>query len=187
MSPAKVTAVRQPLKAREGAGRTLDQRLFVRFPRLGRAMFRLAANRPPRSRLRRAGLARAAQISAEAYNRRDLDAVVIGYHPELEYRPARAWVEGGFFEPCYHGPDGYRKYVASTAEVFGGEVYFMPEELVDLGDRFVMLARVPMRAQASGIELTETFAYVAHMKDGLVIRMQEYYDHDEALAAAGLN
>jgi hypothetical protein len=186
MSPTDVTPVRQPLQARDGAGRTLDQRLFVRFPRLASALFRLGAKRPPSSRLRRTGLARAAEIGAEAYNRRDLDVVVLAYHPELEYCPARNWVEAGFFEPCYHGPDGYRKYVAITAEVFGGEVYFMPEELVDLGDRFVMLAHVPMRAQASGIELTETFAYVAQLKDGLVIRMQEYYDHQEALAAAGL-
>ena len=49
-----------------------------------------------------------------------------------------------------------------------------------------MLANVPMRAQASGIELTEAFALVSTLKDGGVIRVEEYYDYDEALAAAGL-
>ena len=29
-------------------------------------------------------------------HRRDLDAVLIGYHSEIEYRPARSWVEAGF-------------------------------------------------------------------------------------------
>jgi ketosteroid isomerase-like protein len=76
--------------------------------------------------------------------------------------------------------------VASTAEVFGTEVYVVPTELVDLGDRLVILANVPMRAQASGIELTEEFALVSTLEDGLIIRIEEYYDHTEALEAAGL-
>ena len=131
-------------------------------------------------------MGRSVQLTSEAYNRRDLDAVVIGYHPEIEYRPASNWVEAGFFERCYRGPEGYREYVALTAEVFGAEVYFKPLELIDLGDRFVMLAEAPMRAQASGVPLTESFAYVATQKNGLVIRLQEYYDHAEALEAVGL-
>ena len=60
-------------------------------------------------------------------------------------------------------------------------------ELIDLGERFVVLANVPMRAQASGVPLTEAFALVSTLKDGRVIRHQEYYDHAEALEAAGLS
>ena len=90
-------------------------------------------------------------------------------------------------EPCYRGLEGYRKYVATTAEVFGAEVYVKPVELIDLGERFVMLANAPMRAQASGVPLTEAFALVSTLKDGRVIRHQEYYDHAEALEAAGLS
>ena len=186
MPPEKAAAVRIPVRARERSGRTLDQRLAMRFPRLAAASARLLGRLPPGSRVRRAGMARNVRLAAEAYNRRDLDAVVIGYHPEIEYRPARAWVEGGFFEPCYRGRDGYRRYVAATAEVFGEEVYFKPTEVVDLGDRVVMLATAPMRAQVSGIPLTEVFAYVATLKDGRVICLQEYYDHTEALQAVGL-
>ena len=142
--------------------------MSLRFPWLAAATARLIGRLPPASRLRQAALRRGCQLAAEAYNRRDLDAVVIGYHPEIEYRPARSWVEAGFFEPCYRGPAGYRKYVALTAEVFGEEVYFKPMELIDLGEQIVVLAEAPMRAQASGIELTEAFAYVATLKDGLV-------------------
>ena len=94
-------------------------------------------------------------------------------------------------EPSYRGLEGHKRYVASTAEVFGAEVYVRPIELIDLGERIVLLANVPMRAQVSGIELTEAFALVSTMKDGLVISIQEYYDHDEALRealeAAGLS
>jgi len=43
-----------------------------------------------------------------------------------------------------------------------------------------------MRAQASGVPLANAFALVATLKDGRFIRLQEYYDHAEALEAAGL-
>jgi ketosteroid isomerase-like protein len=113
-----------------------------------------------------------------------MEAVGIGYHPEFEYHPAREWVESGMLEPVYEGLEGHRRYVAGTAEVFGGEVYLRPTELIDLGDRQVMLANVPMRAQASGIELTEEFALVSKIKDGMIYRIEEYYDHEQAIAAA---
>jgi len=81
--------VRKPLWARERSSRTLDQRLSVRFPRLAAAYLRLIGKRPPGSRLRQATLRRGVRLGVEAYNRRDLDAVVIGWHPEFEYHTAR--------------------------------------------------------------------------------------------------
>jgi ketosteroid isomerase-like protein len=186
MSQLNAEAVRKPLRVRERSRRTLDQRLFLRFPGLAAAAFRFTSRRPPASRLRQAAVWRGIRLAVEAYNRRDLDAIGIGYHPEFEYCPAREWVEGGFFEPSYRGLEGHRRYVESTAEVFGAEVYVKPVELIDLGKRIVVLANAPMRAQASGIRLTEEFAMVSTLEDGKVIRIQEYYDYDEALRAAGL-
>jgi len=191
MSPEKVKVVRMPLTVRERSSRTLDQRIYLRFPRLANAVLRRIAKLPPRSRFRQSTVLRGARRAIEAYNRRDMDAMGIGYHPEFEYLPARNWVEAGMLEPSYRGLEGHKRYVASTAEVFGAEVYVKPVELIDLGERIVLLANVPMRAQVSGIELTEAFALVSTMKDGLVISIQEYYDHDEALRealeAAGLS
>jgi ketosteroid isomerase-like protein len=187
MSPEDVEIVRKPLRARERSSRTLDQRLSLRFPWLAAAGLRRITKLPPSSRLRQAAVRRAARLAVEAYNRRDMDAVGIGYHPEFEYHPARNWVESGLLEPSYRGLEGHKRYVASTAEVFGAEVYVRPVELVDAGERFAVLANVPMRAQASGISLTEAFALVTTLKDGLVFRVQEYYDHAEALEAVGLS
>ena len=187
MSPEKVEVVRKPLRVRERSRRTLDQRLFLRFPALATAIARLIARLPPRSRLRQTAVWRTARLGVEAYNRRDMDAVGIGYHPEFEYHPARNWVESGLLEPSYRGLEGHKRYVASTAEVFGAEVYVKPVELIDAGERAAVLANVPMRAQASGIELTEEFALVSTFEDGMVIRIEEYYDYAEALAAVGLS
>jgi ketosteroid isomerase-like protein len=186
MSQENVEIVRNPLRARKRSSRTLDQRLFVRFPRLAAAYLGLIGKLPPRSRLRQATLVRGTQLGLEAYNRRDLEAVVIGWHPEFEYHPGRDWVKAGLAEPSYRGLEGYRRYVAATAEVWGGENYLRPVELIDLGERVVILADGQMRGQASGVPLAQAFALVSTLKDGRLIRHQEYYDHAEALEAAGL-
>ena len=186
MSEENVEFVRKPLRVRERSSRTLDQRLAIRFPRLAAACFRLIAKLPPRSRVRQAAVWRSVRLAVEAYNRRDLDAVVTGYQPGLEYYPYREFVEAALAEPCYHGPSGYRSYISATYEVWGTDVRLEPTELIDLGDRFVLLADMPMRAQASGVPLAQTYAGVSTLKDGRVIRQRDFLDHAEALEAVGL-
>jgi ketosteroid isomerase-like protein len=183
---ANVEIVRKPLRVRERSRRMLDQRLALRFPCLFAANARLIGRLSPGSRLRQMALWRAWRLSLEAYNRRDLEAVTIGFQPDLEYYPYQEFVEAGLAEPSYHGPSGYRAYIESTTEVWGADVRIEPKELIDLGDRVVVLADMPMRAQASGIPLGETYACVATLKDGRVIRQRDYLDHDEALKAVGL-
>jgi len=178
--------VRQPLEARERPSRSVDQRLALRFPGVASAGARLLSTLSPESRVRQALLARNVQLAAAAYNRRDLDAVVIGYDPGFQYLPARRWAESGLIDECYRGLEGYRRYVAATAEVFGAEVRFNPMEVIDMGRHAVVLANAPMRAQASGVPLTEDFAYVMTLERGRVTRLEEYYDHDEAIEAARL-
>ena len=186
MSEENVEVVRKPLRVRERSRRTLDQRLSLRFPRLAAAFLRRILELPPSSRLRQATLWRGMRLGLEAYNRRDLDAVVIGWDAEFEYHPDANWVNAGIMEPCYRGFDSYRKYVATGDEVWGGENYLKPSELIDLGDQIVLLADGRMRAQASGVPLAEAFALVSTIEGGRCVHHQEYYDHAEALEAAGL-
>jgi len=178
--------VRSPLKVAPRTRRTLDQRILLRFPGLADASFRLMSRFPPRSRLRQAVLGRAVRLGLEAYNRRDLDAVAIGFRPELEYYPYREFVEAGLAEPCYRGPTGYREYILGTNDVWGGDVRIEPRELIDLGDQLVVLADMPMRAQASGIALSERYACVSTLKDGKVLRQRDFLHHAQALEAVGL-
>jgi ketosteroid isomerase-like protein len=186
MSRENVEIVRKPFRVRERSSRTLDQRLSLRFPRLAAANARMIAERPPGSRLRQAAVWRAARLGVEAYNRRDLDAYFNACHPEFEIVPAHPWIEAGLVEPCYRGPEGFREYVAVWDEVWGTDSYLRPVELIDMGERIVMLTQAPMRAKASGVPLTEEFATVSTLKDGTVIRQQECWDHAEALEAVGL-
>ena len=177
---------RMPLGVRPRVRRTLDQRLIVRFPSLAAASFGLVLKLPVGSRLRQAGVSRAVRLGLEAFNRQDLDVVAAGFHPELEYYPYREFVESGLAEPCYHGRSGYRAYVEGTYDVWGAGVRLEPTELIDLGDRFVVLADMPMQAQASGIALAETYGSIWTLKDGQIAEVRDFLDQAEALAVAGV-
>jgi hypothetical protein len=179
--------VRKPLRVRERSSRTLDQQLLLHFSRLTVAYLHLIDKLPPGSRLRQAAVWRGVQLGLEAYNRRDLDAAVIGWHPGFEYHPARDWVEAGLVEPCFRGLDGYRRYVAIADEISGGELYLRAVELIDVGERLLILADAPIRARASDAQNTDPFAALTTLEDGRVIYAQEYFDHAEALKAAGLS
>ncbi len=186
MSRDNVEFVRKPLQIREQSRRTLDQRLAIRFPWLAAVLPRLLAKLPPGSRVRQAAVWRVMRLSIEAYNRRDLDAVVTGFQRDLEYYPYREFVEAGLAEPVYRGPAGYRAYIEATYDVWGTGVRLEPRELIDLGDRLVLLADMPMQAQASGVSLAQTYAGVSTLKHGRVIRNDDFLNHAEALARVGL-
>jgi ketosteroid isomerase-like protein len=184
MSPGHV--VRKPVRLREGKGRALEQRLIARVPWLAAVALRLVARLPPSSRLRQALLWRGMRLAAEAFNRRDLDALAPTRDPDFEFRPPREAVESGLFEPCYRGTAGYGRYVSELSDVWGADIRIESLELIDMGDRLVMLYDAPVRARASGVPLVGRLASVVTLAKGRVIHQQDYLDHDKALEAVGL-
>ena len=159
---------------------------MARLPWLAVPSLWLVGRLRPTSRLRQAAMLRGVRLSAEAFNRGDLDAVAPTRAPDFEFHPPPEAVESGFFEPCYRGAAGYRKYVSELADVWGADIRIESLELIDMGDRVVMLFDAPVRARASGVPLTGKLASVATLENGRVIRQQDYFDHDEALEAVGL-
>src|SRR5215211_1090690 len=109
--------VRKPLRVRERSSRTLGERLSLHFPSLVHASARVISLLPPSSSVRQAVMWRGARQRMEAFNRRDVDAALIGATPDFEYRPAREFVEMGFMEPSYRGPAGFRQYMSAWSDV----------------------------------------------------------------------
>ena len=177
--------VRKPLAVRERSRRTLDERLAVRFPRLFDPFARLIGRLPPTSRVRQAVVWRGTRLAQEAFNRRDVDAAVLPGSLDLEFYPPREMVEAGFFEPCYRGRAGFHQYVSVWSDVFA-DIRVEPLELIDLGDRVVLLADLPGRGQGSGAPFMGKIATVTVLKEGKAIRVQAYLDHAQALEAVGL-
>jgi ketosteroid isomerase-like protein len=178
--------VRKPLAVRPRSARTVGQRLYIRFPQLGQVFARVVAALPPRSRLRQALVWQAFKVAVEALNRRDMAAAVIAYRPDRELHPPREWVQAGFVESCYRGPDDFRRYVSDLDDVWGGNLRVEPAELIDLGDRLLMLATLPSRAEASGLALTSEYATVMTMRAGEIVEQRDYMSHADALGAVGL-
>jgi ketosteroid isomerase-like protein len=116
----------------------------------------------------------------DAFNRGDVDAVIADMHPEVEFIPRRATIQGS-----YHGHGGLRKFFADNDENFD-LFHVTQDEVRDLGDRVVGIGTLRIRGKGSGVEVTVPTAVVLTLTEGKVIRFEEFGDRAKALAAAGV-
>jgi ketosteroid isomerase-like protein len=63
---------------------------------------------------------------------------------------------------------------------------FIPEQVIDLGERALMRIRLSGRAKASGIKLDQSLFHVWTFRDGLPWRCDVFVEEEQALEAAGL-
>jgi ketosteroid isomerase-like protein len=59
-------------------------------------------------------------------------------------------------------------------------------EFRDMGERIVVLGHARGRGRESGIELDSQYGAVAEFREGKIFRYTDYFDHRQALEAAGL-
>ena len=118
----------------------------------------------------------------EAFNRGDLDAASEIADPHIVLRPPESWstVEGG----VAYGLDAVYRFFASYRDAFGPHVEI--EEQLDAGDRVVTRYRSHVRGDHSGVEGDLRFTMVHTFGGGLVIMIEVFTDHGDALRAAGL-
>jgi ketosteroid isomerase-like protein len=168
--------------------RTLDERIFVRFPALARILLSCWSRLQPRSRLRRAWLARTVRQGYEAMNRRDFELLCLGLDPEVEFELQESLV-GGYVPPdlvgVHHGHDGYLRVWEGLMEAWE-DLRLEPEELIDLGDRLLVAGRVTGHGRLSGIALDAPIFQLTALRRGLAIRWKDFGDRGQALEAAGL-
>jgi uncharacterized protein len=118
----------------------------------------------------------------EAGNQGDYDAVVLYFHPEIEFHAYPRSPEAG----VYHGKQAVREYIENVWETFES-FRFEVEELLDAGDQVVAVTTqhsVPKRGQQ---EITVHSAEVYTVRDGLLAERRPYSTRNEALEAAGLS
>jgi hypothetical protein len=85
----------------------------------------------------------------------------------------------------YEGHAGRRELAADLREAWE-RMNFIPQEIVDAGNPFVVLGHFRLRARGSGIEFDFPFGQVLWAERGLVVREQGFNNWDEALQAAGI-
>jgi ketosteroid isomerase-like protein len=63
----------------------------------------------------------------------------------------------------------------------------MPEGFVDMGDRVVVTVRLRGRGRGSGVEIDARFYDLYTLRDGKIVRMDQFAERSEALEAVGLS
>ena len=185
MSQERVDVVWQPLSARKRSRRAPEEWLAPRLPRLFDLGSRVLFGLSPRSRIRQALLRRTVCVGQATYNRRDFEALLPLYHPDVEVHPPKEWVDMGDFDPVYRGHDGLLRFYRQWAGAWADN-WAEPQELIDLGDRLVLLGEIQARGGTSGIEVGRRYAMLWHTRGGKVTREQVFNDPAEALEAVGL-
>jgi ketosteroid isomerase-like protein len=114
-----------------------------------------------------------------AYNRRDFDAAVKDFHPQVD------WVlpDHQSFDSC-RGPAQIIRFWEGLDETFD-ELQLRPQETVDFGDCVAVRLRHSVRAKASGIEMDqELYHQITTFRDGQMVRIEYVTSWEQALELA---
>lgn len=121
----------------------------------------------------------AVRSTFEAFQRRDLDAFLTCFDPDVEYRSLVLEVEG-----AYHGHDGIRRWWEGVLAVFPDWNPTIVDSR-DLGERVVSRVRAEGRGTGSGISRDRDIWHVAEVQDGRLRWSAFFRTEAEALEAAG--
>jgi ketosteroid isomerase-like protein len=119
----------------------------------------------------------------EAYNARDIEALIAYCDPGIEFHSVFAAVGGAL----YHGHDGMRRWHRDMQDVWGEKISIEPEAYFDLGDDTLVFALLHGRGQGSGAEVAIAGAQVARWRDGRMVYVKAYANKDDALGDLGIS
>jgi ketosteroid isomerase-like protein len=186
VSEENVEAVRQPIRTSEGSPRRLEERIAVRFPNLAVAGTRALLRLPARSRVRRRLLSRTVRLANEAGNRGDYEVSFLLFHPDMEMVAPAGTVVLGAFPERIQGRRERIQFERSWRRDWG-ELRYVPEELIDLTDRLLLIGRMIGSGRTSGAPIESEWAGLYSISRGQVIREQIFVSNAEALKAVGLD
>jgi ketosteroid isomerase-like protein len=117
-----------------------------------------------------------------AWNRGDLDAVMACHRPEAVY------VMVGGLESLvgreFHGGDAIREFFEDFRASFG-ELHIEVEQTLASGEQILLILNQRNRGDAGGAETFNRWGQLLFLREGLIVRAENYYDADEALKAIG--
>jgi uncharacterized protein len=116
--------------------------------------------------------------SFEAYVRGDLSAALANFDAEIVFNPAE--------ETPIRGRDAVLAYIKRWEEPWEG-YEGEAEQFIDAGDLVIVTLHFKGRGKGSGTEVDARFHQVHTLRDGKMVRMDEYTDREDALKAAGLS
>jgi ketosteroid isomerase-like protein len=118
----------------------------------------------------------------DAFERRDVDALLLISHPDVEFSPVTATIASG--GRPYVGQEGVRRYFADVAEVWE-ELRPIPQEHHELPGGVLSLGRVYARGR-DGVLVDSPAGWLWRIQGGKVVSGRVFSSREEALAAAGI-
>jgi ketosteroid isomerase-like protein len=118
----------------------------------------------------------------EAFNRGDFEASVAFLDENVEWHDPPDVPDGG----VHRGPEEVRRWTAgwlAAWESYTAEA----EELIDAGDRVVVVHFERGRGKGSRADVEHRVANVFDLRDGRIVRKRPFASRADALKAAGLS
>ena len=174
-----------PAKSGASQRRSLDERLFVRFPSLIRLLGGAFMRLPPRSRLRRLLLARlcgrhtrqlTVGTSTGPYGLRSRERISPQRRPDGS-RPG-AKFSTGMTDTASPGETG-----STHSRTSGGTLRRSSTSGIGL----LVTTQRRGRGSGSGVGVSKPVFQLFTLRRGLVVRQEDFADRDQALEAAGLS
>ncbi len=117
-----------------------------------------------------------------ALNRQDREAYLALVDLDAEWHVTGQVVDQ---QGVYRGREAIWDYLTSFTDQFD-EVQIEMEDAIDAGESVVVMGRIRGRGKASGAVVELRLATVFTLRNGLLVRAENFAEMDEALEAAGL-
>ena len=121
--------------------------------------------------------------SIETYVAGDVDAYVEFFAEDVEVFPDVSLPEAKPFR----GREQFRRFVAEVAEGWEGSATADIQEIFSVGERVMARADWGGKGRTSGIDLRSNLTSVCTLRDGQITRIEYFFNHADALEAAGLS
>jgi ketosteroid isomerase-like protein len=102
--------------------------------------------------------------------------------PDVEFHLSGAFPD---LDPVYRGHDGVQKLADQLNEPWE-QFALEPDRFIDLGEQVLVLSHFHGKGR-DGIDVRLPFAHLWTVRDGLVVRMDAFSGHKQALDAVGLS
>jgi ketosteroid isomerase-like protein len=120
----------------------------------------------------------------DAWLRGDMDSLLSCYDPEVVWNLThfRDWPDN-----TYRGHQGVRRFLEEWLEVWDDYEAGVEEIRTAPDGRVVSLAWQRGRGRQSGLAMEIEYALIVTVRDGMILRLDNYDERSDALEAAGLS
>jgi ketosteroid isomerase-like protein len=107
----------------------------------------------------------------DAFNRGDIEAVLQGFDPEMEWNVPETLPYGGQF----HGPEEIGGFFQSLTQHFS-EINVQVNELIDAGEYVTDIGTIRGTAKEGGADVEAEAVFIWTMRDGKPVAFREFSD-----------